>query len=409
MMERHISFVKVMGLFIIVLFCFVQGLFGADEEQSPAISEVNAPLPPYVAQIIGDDTYIRSGAGMDYYHCGKIAKSSQITVVGRSPGWFKIVPPRGSFSWVSKQYIQLDANNPDTGLVMNDNVLIWAGSEYVEPMHSESLQTRMHPGDRVKLLGEEKSGYYKIEPPSGAYLWVSEENASYLGTVGNVLPAGEETPTTEAVVQPIEPQPSAVTARLSPVEASLLNEYYAIVKKIEAERAKPFTEQQYAEFKAPLQQIAENPEGGKAARYAKAVLERLDRFEFALRTGAETELQDQELARIRDRIKQERQTRLNSIVDLGSFTAAGWFRKSQIYDGRTGVKRYLILDDSGKVICYAQPESDSFTSEALAKFSDRKVGLTGRSMPDTQTATSLVIFSDIKELESSGAAPETAE
>jgi len=108
---------------------------------------------PYTAEVIDSDVYVRSGPGTAYYFCGKLSGTKRVTVVGSKLGWSKIVPPEGSFSWISKTYVRIDPTNPSMGIVTGDLVRVWAGSESVEPMRSSSQQTKLNGGDIVKLMG----------------------------------------------------------------------------------------------------------------------------------------------------------------------------------------------------------------------------------------------------------------
>jgi uncharacterized protein YgiM (DUF1202 family) len=153
---------------------------------SPAVTEeakAAKPQFPYVAEIIGTEVFVRSGPGTAYYHCGKLNAPQRVTVVGFTHNnWFQILPPPGSFSWISKTYVEIDKTNPKKGTVTGDAVRIWAGSDFVEPMRSSSLQTKLNKGAAVEIVGElEVEGdYYKITPPSDAYLWISGDSLKAL-------------------------------------------------------------------------------------------------------------------------------------------------------------------------------------------------------------------------------------
>ena len=45
---------------------------------------------PYVAQITGDDVYVRSGPGTQHYSCGKLNKAARVKVVSRRSGWSRV-------------------------------------------------------------------------------------------------------------------------------------------------------------------------------------------------------------------------------------------------------------------------------------------------------------------------------
>jgi uncharacterized protein YgiM (DUF1202 family) len=148
-------------------------------QQTPAASgdsqEVEATSFPYTAEITGDDVYIRSGPGTNFYRCGKLNKGDKVKVVDKQFSWSRIIPPAGSFSWISMQYVSISPSDSTVGIVNGDNVRVYAGSDFVKPLYSTSLQGKLSKGEKVKLLGEQLDDYYKIAPPPFAYLWVSTD------------------------------------------------------------------------------------------------------------------------------------------------------------------------------------------------------------------------------------------
>jgi len=95
--------------------------------------------------------------------------------------WFQITPPPGSFSWISKTYVEIDKTNPKKGVVTGDAVRVWAGSDFVEPLRSSSLQTKLNKGDAVAIAGapEGEGDYYKSFTKD-ASLWISGDSLKTL-------------------------------------------------------------------------------------------------------------------------------------------------------------------------------------------------------------------------------------
>lgn len=348
-------------------------------------NDVNVPSFPYVAEVTSDDVNIRSGPGTNYYTCGKLNKDDRVEVVGEQFGWSRIVPPAGSFCWISMQYVSVNLDDPTIGIITGDGVRVYAGSDYVEPMHSTSEQGRLNRGDKVKLLGEEKDDYYKIAPPSGAYLWVSTQ---YTKPAGPAV----QTPLTTTELTADANLPKQIPIEIS-VEAEKLKEYYELQKQIKDERAKPTDQANFADIKKRLTEIANNKEAGKAARYAEYVIGQIEGFELALAVAKEVQLQNEQLQQIIQRIDKARATRLAEAEDLGRFVVVGLFAAFKTY----GPGHYRIVDDSGKMICYALP-SEEVSETDLSKFVGRKVGLVGAIQPHPQTAGALVRFTEVVQL-----------
>ncbi len=398
------------NLFIIVSLVGLSTVVLAQERASSV--ETGAPSFPYVAQITADDIYVRSGPGTNYYHCSKLNKGDKVVVVGSKFSWSRIVPPEGSFSWISKQYVSIDPANPGIGVVTGDAVRVYAGSEAQKPIHSEKVHYKLNKSEKVKIIAgkEEASDYYKIVPPSGAYLWVSTRYIESVGPVSEAaLPVEAQAKVaTEAVteakpaVKPkVETKPEPVATRVAAVEVSAddatLKKYYALEKQIKAELAKPAAQQQYSSIKRDLSAIAANKEAGKAARYAEFALEQVKGFELALKITDALKLQSAQLEEVQRRIDRARSAKLAKMSDLGRFAVIGKFAISNIYATRAALRHYRVLDESGRTVCYAVP-SGSALGVDLDKFVGQKVGLVGSIEPNPQTSSALVKFTEISQL-----------
>jgi hypothetical protein len=357
-----------------------------DEESAAATGDPNeagALSFPHVAEITGDNVYVRSGPGTNYYHCGKLNKGDRVKVVDRQFSWSCIVPPAGSFSWISMRYVKIDPNDPAAGTVTGDGVRVYAGSDYVKPLYSTTLQGKLDRGEKVKLLGEQLDDYYKIAPPAFAYLWVSTDFTKPLRSISEV----PLTDPNKAVVV----VPAAI-----PVEASeaMLEAYYALEKQIKAEQAKPMDQQNYAKIKKALVRIANDKAGDKAARYAEFMVKQIEGFELALAVAKEVELQNGHLQKIKGGIDKARVRRLAEVEDMGRFVVIGRFATFRTY----GPGHYRIVDKSGKTTCYALPTGQASTMD-LSKLVKRKVGLVGTIEPHPQTAGALVRFTKIVKID----------
>jgi uncharacterized protein YgiM (DUF1202 family) len=392
-----------MKLFAIIIVTSVLSVGFAQEASSSGGADTLSF--PYMAEITGDNVYIRSGPGTNFYDCGKLNKGDKVKVIGKQFSWARIVPPPGSFSWISIQYVSIDSANPTVGTVTGDRVRVYAGSDHVEPLHSTYLQGKLDRGDKVKLLGEQKDDYYKIAPLSFAYLWVSTNYTKPLPAE----PVKTPTPTVKPlIVKPAEVKPTPTKPTTVPKDVpkevipppepdtpeTLLAKYRALQKQVEAERTKPIGKQNYTEIKKALMEIAENKTADKAALYAKAVLKQVKGLELALVVGKEVRLQDEQLKNIREQIAKTRTTKLAEFEKLENFAVVGKLKTFTTY----GPGHYRIVDDSGKTICYALP-SRTVSQVGLSKLIDKKVGLVGTIEPHRQTKSALIRFTKIMEVE----------
>ncbi len=389
------SYIKLFA--IVILICLVSVGFAQEAATTPSgPDEADTPAFPYMAEITGDNVYVRSGPGTNFYDCGKLNKGDKVKVMSRQFSWACIVPLAGSFSWISMQYVSIDSGNPKVGTVTGDRVRVYAGSDTQRPLYSTKLQGRLDKGDKVKLLGEQLDDYYKIAPPSFAYLWVSINFTKPLEPVKEVAPTVEPLADEPLVVEPAtEPNETPEEVVPEPVSPeTMLEKYLALKEQFEAERAKPIDQQNYADIKEALIKIAENKSAGKAARYAEFVLKQIKDFELVLEVSKAVRLQNEQLQKIRERIDKARATRLAEFEDLGRFAVVGQLQTFTTY----GPGHYRIVDKSGKNICYALP-GGRVSQIQLSKLIGRKVGLLGTVEPHRQTAGALVRFTEIVELD----------
>ena len=382
---------------IVILICLVSVGFAQEAAPAPGgPEEAETQAFPYMAEINGDNVYIRSGPGTNFYDCGKINKGDKVKVIGKQFSWARIVPPAGSFSWISMQYVSIDPANSTVGAVTGDRVRVYAGSDHVKPLYSTTLQGKLDKGDKVKLLGEQLDDYYKIAPPPFAYLWVSANFTKPIQLVEEAAPTvGKPAVKLTAVKPTTEPNeaPEKVVPEPAPPE-TMLDKYKALREQVDAERAKPRDQQNYANIKEGLIKIAENKADDKAAHYAEFVLKQIEGFELALAVTKEVQLQNEQLRKVKERINKARATRLAEFEDLGRFAVVGQLQTFATY----GPGHYRIINESGKTVCYALP-SDQVSQVKPSRLVGRKVGLVGTIEPHPQSAGALVRFTEITELD----------
>ncbi len=362
-------------------------------EKTVVVEEVNEPIFPdfpYVIQISADNVNIRSGPGTNYYICGKLNRAYRVKVVARQFSWSRIVPPKGSFSWISKQYIEIDPNQPGSGTVTGNNVRVYAGSDHLKPIHSTTMQLKLNTGDKVELVGEEQGDYYKIAPPTGAYLWVSTDYTEPLGPAGEIA--------LEVKTKPdISDKTEAVVPAKLPYESEKLKEYYDLTKQIQAQRKSPIAQQNYEQIKKALAVLAADKEAGKAGRYSEFAIKQIERYELAVAVAKDIPLQDKSLEQTKAKIESARQAKLARLIDMGKFAAVGVLQKSSVYDSDVQKQYYRIIDADDKTICYALPEEAAAQAD-LSSLIDKKVGLVGTVEPHVATSGALVRFTAIEPL-----------
>ncbi len=181
---------------------------------TPARAQMQEPaFEPFDGHITADDVNVRAGPGKLYYIITQLDKNAPVHVHDNVYGWYKISPPKGTWSLISKTYVEL---NPDgkTGKVTGDRVLVRAPNP-AGTDDSYHVQLKLDTGDVVQLIGSD-IGYYRIVPPDGAYVFVSEQyikkGKAAAPPPEPPVPPSPQPPTVDRGEQPAEPTDPAVPA-----------------------------------------------------------------------------------------------------------------------------------------------------------------------------------------------------
>jgi len=367
---------------ILIILSAFAGMAAAQPE-APSANDVKAEAAtslPYVGMVTGNNVYVRSGPGQNFYFCTQLNKGDTVTVVGEQFNWARIVPPPGSFSWISMRYVRVSAAEASKGTVTANGVRVYVGSEFFDPLRSDRSQVKLQREEEVELLGERKSDYYKISPPKGEYRWISRD---YIEPISRPAPVY------------VGPNDTNVGGVISPNAAPApekLKMFYSLQERLDAERKKPIEQQNYASIKKQLSQLAEDASAGKAAKYAEYALKQVARCELALLVDRVVKQQDQQLKQVLEDIEKQKRERLADLPRLGRFAAMGKLLESNIFTAD-----YRIVDEFGNLICYAAPD-ESLSKAELESLLGEKVGLIGQIKAHPETAGVLVTFTKIEKI-----------
>ena len=388
---------------------------------------------PFLAEVIGTDVYVRSGNSTADYPCIKLNTPDKVTVVGEEYGWAKILPPPGCYSWIYKAYVKVDPANPTVGVLTGENVRVWAGTDSIEAGRSSGLQTKLNTGEIVELFPNQPDTgeYYRIKPPVGAYLWINAEFLKFSAPLKQDKPiAVPPRPDMEKNQEPIPPsneqkrptftnldgqtpqaQPAVSTTEepktgeepkvekpklpnLTAKENELIAQCQQFTAQIDDELKKPLDEQNYAPVKESLEKMKQDPEAGKAAMYAQLLLDRIGRYELAKNVAETLKQQDQQLKQAKQAIEKAHQEQLNEIPKEVEFLYTGTLKPSHVYTGKTGTKRYLLMDSAGKILCYmiaASPEIDA----QFQQKENTKISINGGVVSNAKSAVPVISVTQV--------------
>lgn len=142
-----------------------------------------AAASPWEGEVTGMNVYVRSGAGTSHYPTTKLNAGDRVLVLDEKFGWYRIVPPAKSFSYIDRALVERIAGT-DLATVKQDRVFVRAGSHLVS--RKSTTQVVLNQGVRVQIIGE-ADGFYKIKPPHSAAVFISKQ---YIRNVAKPLWTG---------------------------------------------------------------------------------------------------------------------------------------------------------------------------------------------------------------------------
>jgi len=174
---------------------------------------VFAQATPFTGVVTGDDVYIRSGPSQSYYDIAQANTGDIIEVVDLMHSWYVIKAPKGTYSYISKQYVDV-AGDGKTGTVTGNRVRVRAPSKAGPTIEaSYKSQLKLDRGATVEVIGEAGS-FYKITPPEGAQAYIHSDYVRQ-ATPGEIEAAQDGQAVDEAVVEraeeAVEPVEAAAT------------------------------------------------------------------------------------------------------------------------------------------------------------------------------------------------------
>ncbi|MCI0683192.1 MAG: SH3 domain-containing protein [Gemmataceae bacterium] len=161
-----------------------------------------APYPAKMSIIDPKGVEVRSGPTEKYLATSRLKYGDSVTVLRESkdqPGWFAIVPPAGSFSWIdAKNVMQVERNQ---AVVMVDQAPVLPGSALVN-QEPNAEGAKLASGFVVVLLQErpmDTNGrkWWPIQPPGSEARFIPKEAVQPAQTA-SVRPPNWSQPTAPA-------------------------------------------------------------------------------------------------------------------------------------------------------------------------------------------------------------------
>ncbi len=331
-------------------------------------------------EVTANDVYVRSGDSLNHYTITKLKAGDRVSVVSERGEWYEILPPEGTFSLISGDFV--DTTDNQSGVVNGDNVRVRAGSLLNDNKYT--IQTLLDKGTPVSIIGRNPDGFVRIKPPTGATLWV---NRSYvrLRTGGATKPLSEsvgaspsQADATNAAGLSESADESARKLALpmtGPASTTWRRQLQEIDVAARAELAKPLSERRFEPFVLRYQPIADQTEDDFASQYALARIQQvknLDDLSSAI----------ERVRKLDDEAETKRREFLAARATIPEFVPGstptgieiqGELRVSALYPPGSAVQRYRLIDptnDSDRTIGYIEilPDSGLNVGEYLGRY-----------------------------------------
>lgn len=342
----------------------------------------------WVGEVTANDVYVRSGNSTNHYTICKLNAGARLNVVSESGEWCEVLPPEGTFSLVSGEFV--DTTDDRTGIVNGENVRIRAGSLINENKYT--VQGVLAKGAPVTILGRNPDGFLRIKPPPGATVWI---NRSYLARLGEGAaaslpsvaagevgvraaatgdtPAGAQIPGLIAAASGSEPVSSDWPFPGIPPTPQR-RELVKIDADLKSEVTKPMSQRQLVPLMERYQPIAAQSEDDFAKRYAEGRLTQVDALTYLSKGLHQISGLDERADTTRRQLLAERASMPKVLPPPPvGLDAQGELRESSLYSSLATPRRFRLVDPeqpAGRTIGYVEipPDSTIRVEEYLGRY-----------------------------------------
>ena len=125
---------------------------------------------PFIGVVTKQKATLHSRVGRIYV-TGHARKGQLVQVDRVVLGWYKIRPPKGTFSYISKAFVDVKGSGDEKTAAVNINRAVVKAPNLEDKGNSFYAQVHLNKGTKVNILGE-YGNYYMVGPPKGAYVYI---------------------------------------------------------------------------------------------------------------------------------------------------------------------------------------------------------------------------------------------
>ncbi len=366
------------------------GPLAAQSDSSPTEQEYK-----YVARVTGSNVNVRSRPDVRYgYRCAQISAPETVRVVSERDGWLEILPVEGCFSVVAADFVALDEDSGIGTITGNQVRIRSAGDRRTSSFNV--VQGVLRSGDQVRVIGkltDQQMQWYKIEPPLGAYWYISADFAERISDEDEpevVRPRPQ--PDTTAPDEPDEPDEPTDEPDETPDEREVqvsrerkaMDAFQEAEQVLREEFRKPLPERDLSGLKEQYEAI-DAPEDSTLEAYVKIRLGHIQEAMERLESYHEARSLAEQVAE-RQREHQLALARLQAetprVEEVTRYDAEGVLLASEIFTGEGATPRRYTLRDtiSRRINAYVQSTRGDVD---LSQYVGKKVGIFGTRRYDS--------------------------
>jgi len=332
---------------------------------------------PYSARVVGEDVYVRSGPGSDYYPTAKLQPGDVLEVYRRDPGgWLAVRPPRHSFCLVAIS--KLKPLGDSVAVAKENKVEVHVGSALGDMR--DVIQVRLDRDEPVEVIEEperdKSDAWVKISPPPGEFRWIASRFVERVSRA-QAREANRPTPTrwTELAASGVGGDGGSWSqrgARGSNAGGGGSREIEQLNHELSARVVQDLSQWQFDDLKQRSQRVHDTATNDQDRADAQQMLDKIGRFESI-------------------RIRREAFNRPASQLASGAgggppvaiaprYDGAG--RLTPVVSSKPGAPLYALVDPNGAVVQYVTPAP----GVNLQSYVNHQVGVSGPRtfMPDYQ-------------------------
>jgi hypothetical protein len=195
------------------------------------------PETTYTAEVVQSEAAARCGPSDRFYPTNQLRPGDRVQVLGSDPTkqYLRIVPPKGSFSWVETRFVKrLSPNLPNYVIAEpGSDAPVYTGSEFPEQSkrhpHHESCKLKW--GTQVRAVGaphtDESGTWLPIEPPPAEVRYVLAASVKRVAdAVAVARPSADpDSPPIPAAKPTVVPAANTTPSALAPRQSPALTLY----------------------------------------------------------------------------------------------------------------------------------------------------------------------------------------